>query len=102
MIGSGQTLGTHGTVLGIGVITRVGGTHIVAGRMTGTGITATLSIITTTTIALSVTDIIRVMATTTCIATYRIANMQQRIRIVRSSVVTAVTPTLVKFILHVV
>ena len=94
--------GTLGIVLGTGVITRDGGTHMLAGHMTGTGITAMLSIIITTTTARSATDIIRAMDITTCITAYRIANMLQRIRIVRSSIVTAVTPTLGKYILHVV
>ena len=67
-IGSGATHGTLGIVLGTGVITRVGGTYTAAGHMTGTGITATLSIIITTT-ALSVRDITFITAITTCIVT---------------------------------
>jgi hypothetical protein len=47
-IGSGATHGTLGIVLGIGDITRVGGTYIVAGHMIGIGITV-MPIITTTT-----------------------------------------------------
>ena len=46
----------HGIVLGIGAITRVGGTYITAGHTTGTGITATHSIVIITG-ALSVRDI---------------------------------------------
>ena len=43
-IGSGVRVGTLGIVLGIGVITRAGGTYTTAGHMTGIGITATLII----------------------------------------------------------
>ena len=51
--GSGDRTGTHGHLRGIGIIIRAGGMYTDAGHMTGTGITAILSIITTT-IALSV------------------------------------------------
>ena len=61
-------LGTHGIVLGTGVTGRLGGTRTAVGRMTGTGITAT-PIITTTTAALSATLRNRVTVTTRCIGT---------------------------------
>jgi hypothetical protein len=48
MIGSGAMHGTHGIRPGTGDITRVGGTFTVVGHTIGTGITATLTIITTT------------------------------------------------------
>ena len=54
-IGSGDLHGMHGIVLGTGVITRAGGTFTAAGHTIGTGVTATLGIITTTT-ARSVRD----------------------------------------------
>jgi hypothetical protein len=47
MIGSGVLHGMHGLLHGIGDIIQVGGTHITVGRMTGTGIIAMHSIITT-------------------------------------------------------
>ncbi len=65
-IGSGATHGMLGRVLGTGDTTPVGGTHTAAGHMTGIGITA-MPIITTTTAALSATDIIPVTDTTRCI-----------------------------------
>ena len=61
-IGSGVRVGTLGTALGIGVTGRVGGTHTLVGHMTGTGIVATPTIITTTT-ALSAITIIRIADT---------------------------------------
>ena len=67
-IGSGLTHGTHGIRLGTGVTGRVGGTHIRAGHMTGTGIVAT-PIITITTAALSATHVRYATATMTCIGT---------------------------------
>ena len=54
--GSGVRTGTHGRVLGTGVITRAGGTYTAAGHMIGTGIIAMRSIITTT-IVRSVRDV---------------------------------------------
>ena len=65
-IGSGVRTGVHGTALGIGGITRVGGMFIVAGRMIGIGITAMLSIIVTTT-ALSVLDALYAVAIVNCV-----------------------------------
>ena len=66
--GSGLTHGTHGILLGTGAIGRDGGTHMLAGHMTGIGIDAT-PIITTTTAALSVKQERYVAATMTCIGT---------------------------------
>lgn len=66
--GSGLTHGTHGIRLGTGVIGRDGGTHTLAGHMTGTGIDAT-PIITTTTAAPSATLARYVAVTTTYIVT---------------------------------
>ena len=66
--GSGLTYGTHGILLGTGAIGRDGGTHMLAGPMTGTGIGAT-PIITTTTAALSVKHTRYAAATMTCIGT---------------------------------
>ena len=66
MTGSGAQVGTHGIHPGIGAITRVGGTFIAAGHMIGTGVTATLSIITTTG-APSVPDIMFTTAIMNCI-----------------------------------
>ena len=88
-IGSGVTHGMHGIVPGTGVIGRDGGTHTLAGHMTGIGITAT-PIITITTAARSVTRIIRVMAITNCTKASLVASMQRNIPIVRSHVVTTV------------
>ena len=51
-IGSGLTHGTHGIRLGTGVIGRDGGTHTLAGHMTGIGVTA-MHTITAITIARS-------------------------------------------------
>lgn len=56
MIGSGVPHGMHGTHLGIGGITPVGGTTTTAGHMIGTGATATPTITTITT-ARSVPDV---------------------------------------------
>ena len=67
-IGSGDPLGIVGIRLGTGAIGRDGGTHMLAGHMTGTGIVAT-PIITTTTAALSVKQERYVAATMTCIGT---------------------------------
>ena len=51
-IGFGVRTGTHGRVLGIGDITRVGGMYTAAGHMTGIGVTA-MHTITAITIARS-------------------------------------------------
>lgn len=67
-IGSGLTHGTHGILLGTGAIGRDGGTHMLAGHMTGTGIVAT-PITTITTAALSVKHERYAAATMTCIRT---------------------------------
>ena len=88
-IGSGVRVGTHGIVLGTGVITRVGGTYTVVGRMTGTGITVTPSIIITTG-AHSTTDMLRIMDIMTCTVAYRIASMQWPTLTVRSVTATPV------------
>ena len=66
-IGSGVPIGTHGTVLGIGVTIRDGGIHTLAGHMTGIGITAMRSTITTTG-APSVRAVLSTAVTMTCIA----------------------------------
>ena len=64
-IGSGVLPGMRGVHLGTGVTTRIGGTTIIAGRMTGTGITAMHGIITTTG-ALSVRQVTYTMAIMSC------------------------------------
>ena len=87
MIGFGATLGTHGILLGIGVITRVGGTLITVGHMIGTGITATPIIITTTAVR-SAMHIIHMRVIVTCITAFLIGTMLPFIRIALLSAVT--------------
>lgn len=64
-IGSGVTHGTLGIVLGIGDITRIGGTFTIVGHMIGTGIIAMLGIIITT-VAHSIPVIPYTLAIMTC------------------------------------
>ena len=64
-IGSGAQVGTHGIARTTGIIIRVGGTTIIAGHMTGIGVTAMLTIITTTG-ARSVRDIMFTMVIMNC------------------------------------
>ena len=66
-IGSGVICGTLGTHRGTGVIGRAGGEFTAAGRTTGTGVIATLIIITITG-ARSVPDVLSITVTTICTA----------------------------------
>ena len=65
--GFGVRTGTHGRVLGIGDITRVGGMYTAAGHMTGIGATA-MHTITAITIARSAQVALSIVDIMSCIA----------------------------------
>lgn len=87
--GSGVTDGMHGAVLGIGDIGPAGGTATLVGRTIGTGITATLSIITIVVVR-SITLPSYAPDIMSCAAVYRVESMQLLTLNIRSLVGTPV------------
>lgn len=84
-----MTGGTRGAALGIGDIGPGGGTATLVGRTIGTGITATLSIITIVVVR-SITLPSYAPVIMSCVAVYRVESMQLQTLNIRSLVGTPV------------